>query len=156
MNAVRFTINYYFRAALISYIFTTTHHQIGMKTAYKFRLYPTRQQEAQLDLTLETCRHLYNTALVDRRNAYEVEGISRSYEDQAAMLTAEKKNGNFKGVFSQVLQDVLIGLTQLDLIAISSRGMNIQSNGITHDSALRFKPSCSSSKPFYFQPKKSP
>jgi putative transposase len=60
-----------------------------------------------LDLVLETCRHLYNVALADRKNAYEVEGISRSYEDQAAMLTAEKKNGNFKGIFSQVLQDVL-------------------------------------------------
>ena len=60
-----------------------------------------------LDLTLETCRHLYNLALADRKNAYEVEGISRTYEDQAAMLTVEKKEGNFKGVFSQVLQDVL-------------------------------------------------
>ena len=78
-----------------------------MKTAYKFRLYPNKLQEAQLDLTLDTCRHLYNTALADRKNAYETEGISRSYEDQAAMLTAEKKEGNFKGVFSQVLQDVL-------------------------------------------------
>jgi putative transposase len=60
-----------------------------------------------LDLTLETCRYLYNLALADRKNAYEVEGISRTYEDQAAILTIEKKNGNFKGVFSQVLQDVL-------------------------------------------------
>ncbi len=89
-----------------------------MKTAYKFRMYPNKQQEAQLDLTLETCRHLYNLALADRKNAYEVEGISRSYEDQAAMLTVERKNGNFKGVFfpgasgcpekaGQVLQSVL-------------------------------------------------
>jgi putative transposase len=78
-----------------------------MKAAYKFRLYPNKQQEAQLDLTLENCRHLYNLALADRKNAYEVEGISRTYEDQAAMLTAEKKGGNFRGVFSQVLQDVL-------------------------------------------------
>ncbi len=78
-----------------------------MKTACKFRMYPNRRQEAQLELTLDTCRHLYNLALADRKNAYEVEGISRSYEDQAAMLTAEKNDGNFKGVFSQVLQDVL-------------------------------------------------
>jgi len=78
-----------------------------MKTAYKFRMYPNRQQEAQLELTLGTCRHLYNLALADRKNAYEVKGISRTYEDQAAMLVAEKKDGNFKGVFSQVLQDVL-------------------------------------------------
>jgi putative transposase len=78
-----------------------------MKTAYKFRMYPNRQQEVQLELTLDTCRHLYNTALADRKNAYEVDGISRTYEDQAARLVAEKKDGNFKGVFSQVLQDVL-------------------------------------------------
>ena len=46
--------------------------------------------------------------LEDRKVAYEAECISRSYEDQAAMLTAEKKaNPNFKVVFSQVLQDVL-------------------------------------------------
>lgn len=78
-----------------------------MKTAYKFRLYPNKLQEAQLDLTLDTCRHLYNTALADRKNAYEAEGINRGYEDQAAMLVSEKKEGKFKGVFSQVLQDVL-------------------------------------------------
>ena len=78
-----------------------------MKTACKFRMYPNRQQEAQLELTLDTCRYLYNLALADRKNAYETEDISRSYEDQAAMLVAEKKDGNFKGVFSQVLQDVL-------------------------------------------------
>ena len=47
-------------------------------------------------------------ALEDRKVAYEAECIFRSYEDQAAMLTAEKKaNPNFKVVFSQVLQDVL-------------------------------------------------
>jgi putative transposase len=47
-------------------------------------------------------------ALEDRTVTYETEGLSRSYEDQAAMLTAEKKiNPNLKAVFSQVLQDTL-------------------------------------------------
>jgi len=79
-----------------------------MKTAYKFRMYPNKQQEAMLDVTLETCRHLYNTALADRKNTYELGGISRSYEDQAAILTLEKKDNPYlKGVFSQVPQDVL-------------------------------------------------
>jgi len=78
-----------------------------MKTAYKFRFYPTRQQEAILDLTLETCRRLYNIALADRKKAYEVEGISRTYEAQAAMLTAERKNGNYQGIYAHSLQDVL-------------------------------------------------
>jgi putative transposase len=75
-----------------------------VKIAYKFRMYPTRQQEAMLDLTLETCRNLYNLALADRKNAYEVEGISRTYEDQAAMLTAERKNGNFNGIYAHCLR----------------------------------------------------
>jgi putative transposase len=78
-----------------------------MKTAYKFRMYPNKQQEASLGLTLDTCRHLYDQALADRKNAYEQESIIRTYEDQATRLVAEKKDGNFKGVFSQVLQDVL-------------------------------------------------
>jgi putative transposase len=78
----------------------------NMKTAYKFRIYPNRKQQAQLDVTLETCRHLYNTALADRKNCYELEGIRRSYEDQAATLTLEKKEGKWQ-IFSQVSQDVL-------------------------------------------------
>ncbi len=78
-----------------------------MKTAYKFRMYPTKQQEAMLDLTLETCRHLYNLALADRKTAYEVEGVSRTYEDQAAMFTAERKNGNFSGIYAHCLQDAI-------------------------------------------------
>ncbi len=78
-----------------------------MRTAYKFRMYPNRQQEAMLELTLETCRYLYNMALADRKNAYETEGIRRSYEDQAAMLTVERNNGNFKSIYAHCLQDVL-------------------------------------------------
>jgi putative transposase len=78
-----------------------------MKTAYKFRMCPNKQQEAMLDLTLETCRQLYNLALADRKNAYEVEGISRTYEDQAAMLTVERKSGNFNSIYAHCLQDVL-------------------------------------------------
>lgn len=61
-----------------------------MKTACKFRLYPNSQRETQLDLTPETRMYLWNTALDARKNAYEVEGISRSYENQAAMLTFQK------------------------------------------------------------------
>jgi putative transposase len=78
-----------------------------MKTAYKFRMYPNRQQVAQLELTLDTCRYLYNLALADRKNVYETDGIGQSYEDQAAKLTIERKNGNFNGIYAHCLQDVL-------------------------------------------------
>jgi putative transposase len=79
-----------------------------MKTAYKFRLYPNMQQEAQLALTLDTCRHLWNKALADRKNAWEHDGITRSYEDQVALLVFEKQlNPYLNAVHSQVEQDVL-------------------------------------------------
>src|SRR5512136_498857 len=79
-----------------------------MKRAYKFRLYPTKQQEATLEDTLDTCRHLWNLALEDRRIHYKEAGKSRSYEDQAALLLIEKLNNpDFSQVYSQVLQDVL-------------------------------------------------
>jgi putative transposase len=71
-------------------------------------MYPNKQQTAMLDLTLETCRNLYNLALADRKNAWEQEGVSRSYYDQSAMLTNEKKNRySWQTVFAQVLQNVL-------------------------------------------------
>ena len=79
-----------------------------MKTAYKFRLYPNKEQDAQLALTLETCRHLWNKALADRKNAWERDGITRSYEDQAALLVFEKQSNPYlNAVHSQVEQDVL-------------------------------------------------
>ena len=79
-----------------------------MKRAYKFRLYPTRQQEATLEDTLDTCRLLWNLALEDRRIHFKETGKSRSYEDQAALLIIEKLNNPaFNQVHSQVLQDVL-------------------------------------------------
>ncbi|MGD0953338.1 MAG: RNA-guided endonuclease TnpB family protein [Methanotrichaceae archaeon] len=79
-----------------------------MKRAYKFRMYPNRQQQAVLDVTLETCRHIWNIALEDRRETWKQEGISRSYEDQANLLTVEKKqNPELLSPHSQVLQDVL-------------------------------------------------
>jgi len=79
-----------------------------MRTAYKFRMYPNKQQEAQLVATLEICRDLWNNALADRKAAWEKEGKSRSYEDQAYILTREKqRNPELKTVHAHVLQDVL-------------------------------------------------
>jgi len=79
-----------------------------MRTAYKFRIYPNKQQSATLDMILEACRHLWNNALEDRKVNWELNGITRSYEDQAAILTGEKKrNAELYSVGAHVLQDVL-------------------------------------------------
>jgi putative transposase len=71
-------------------------------------MYPNKQQTAMLDLTLETCRNLYNLALADRKNAWKKEKISRTYNQQSILLTSEKKsNEKLSFVYAQVLQNVL-------------------------------------------------
>jgi hypothetical protein len=44
--------------------------------AYKYRLYPSRPQQRQLEVTLETARRWYNDYLAQRRAAYELAGWS--------------------------------------------------------------------------------
>ncbi|WAM22659.1 MAG: transposase (plasmid) [Candidatus Methanoperedens sp.] len=90
-----------------------------MKKAYKFRIYPNRNQEAKMFKTLNTCRHLYNDALQERRKQAELNRLQREfdvfpwgkpdwirYEDQQNDLPAMKTLSQ-KEVFSQVLQNVL-------------------------------------------------
>ncbi len=70
---------------------------------YKFRIYPNESQKEKLESTLGTCRHLYNTALEQRKTAYKRCQISLNYYDQAKEL----KDLEIKHIHSQVLQDVL-------------------------------------------------
>ena len=80
-----------------------------MLKTYKYRLYPTRKQTEKLNWTLDTCRILYNSALVDRKNSYEQTGESLSYSKQAGILKHDKLIIPYlKDIHSQVLQDVLI------------------------------------------------
>lgn len=76
--------------------------------AFKYRLYPNRAQEAALDTTLWLCRDLYNAGLKERREAYRKRGVTIGYYEQKRSLT-EVKDGcpEYKGVHSQVLQDVI-------------------------------------------------
>ena len=79
-----------------------------MRSAYKFRIYPNQKQVAELEDTLEICRNLWNTALADRKAAWEKRGETRSYEDQAYILVREKqRDSDLRKVHSHVLQDVL-------------------------------------------------
>lgn len=86
--------------------------QLGMRTrmrkTYKYRLYPSKTQEAKLLAALEVCRILYNSCLVDRKNHYEFTGKGLSRIQQQRILAADKKRVLLlKEVHSQVLQDVL-------------------------------------------------
>lgn len=90
-----------------------------MKKAYGFRIYPNKNQEVMLIRTLDTCRHLYNDALAERKRQIELNRLRRDfqvfpwgkpewirYEDQANYLSA-CKNSFQREVHSQVLQNVL-------------------------------------------------
>jgi len=90
-----------------------------MKKAYMFRIYPTKNQKVTMVRTLNTCRHLYNGALSERKRQIELNRLRRnfqvfpwgkpdwvSYEDQANEL-ATCKDSFQKEVHSQVLQNVL-------------------------------------------------
>ena len=80
----------------------------SMRHTYKFRLCPTKGQRWILEQTLDTCRHLYNNSLDDRKFVYDNSGESISYHDQAVALPLEKDRDPFLcKVHSQVLQDVL-------------------------------------------------
>jgi len=90
-----------------------------MRKAYQFRIYPGRKQEAVMNRTLSTCRHLYNDALSERKEQATLNRLKKQfdvfpwgkpewifYEDQANGLS-ESKTDFQKQVFSQVLQNVL-------------------------------------------------
>ena len=77
-----------------------------MKT-YKYRIYPTKAQETQLNQQLELCRWVYNKTLEMRKNSYEQDGVSLSYYDTKKMLPLWKADKpDLKRVHSMVLQDV--------------------------------------------------
>jgi putative transposase len=79
--------------------------------AFKYRIYPTSKQEKRLEETLTTCRHLYNTALDQRRDIYKQTKKSLSYVEQANSLSKNKNSYQIQ-VYSQVLQSTLKRLDQ--------------------------------------------
>ncbi len=83
-----------------------------MKKAFKYRLYPTKQQKEILFWTLARCRELYNAALAERKEAYRMRGVSISYYEQKRDLPEIKAEirEEYQQIHSQVLQDVLLRL----------------------------------------------
>lgn len=75
---------------------------------YKFRIYPTKAQEAALTRCLSLCRIYYNSALADRKNHYlsNKSSLTRS-KQQSTLKTDKGRHPELKEVHSQVLQEVL-------------------------------------------------
>ncbi|MCW5968713.1 MAG: transposase [Blastocatellales bacterium] len=78
-----------------------------MRKAYRYRLYPTKQQAEFLDGQLaEACR-LYNAAVQERRDAYGISGRSLNYYDQANQLKEIRAAGDLRLENFSCCQDVL-------------------------------------------------
>src|SRR5882724_10192817 len=77
-------------------------------TMYLYRLYPTKEQSGKLEWILRRCKELYNAALEERTAAYNLCGVSVTYEMQCAQLPDIKEDRpEYQEIYSQVLQDVL-------------------------------------------------
>ena len=90
-----------------------------MIKSFQFRIYPTKNQKVKLISTLNTCRHLYNNALTERKYQAKFNKLVSdwqlfpwgtpkwiNYYDQQNELSKHKSDYQ-KQVHSQVLQNVL-------------------------------------------------
>ena len=82
-----------------------------MRKTFKYRLYPTKQQQRLLDQQLEECRWLYNRLLAERKQAWEErQEAVRLYDQQATLPALKAERLPLAGVHSQVLQNVAVRL----------------------------------------------
>jgi putative transposase len=80
-----------------------------MLRAFKYRLFPNRQQQRLLEQQLEECRWLYNHLLAERRDAWEQRQESLRYYDQAMTLPILKATRpELAQVNAQALQNVAV------------------------------------------------
>jgi putative transposase len=83
--------------------------EVAMRVSFKYRLSPNTTTEKKLFFVLNRCRELYNAGLQERKDAYRMAGVSRSYYDQAMQLTSIKHDlrPEYQEIGAHVLQDVL-------------------------------------------------
>ena len=76
-----------------------------MEKAFKYRMYPNREQRILLAKTFGCTRFVYNHYLAKRRDAYEKDGITLNYSACAKDLVSLKKEYEWlKEVDSVALQ----------------------------------------------------
>jgi putative transposase len=77
--------------------------------AFKYRLYPNKQQQRLLERQIQECRWLYNHLLAERRDAWQGRQESLRYYDQAMSLPALKaERPSLAEVNAQALQNVAV------------------------------------------------
>jgi len=78
-----------------------------MIKTYKYRLYPNKKTQRDLNKTLDICRFTYNNILQNKIEIYKKENKTPSCFDINKILTEQKKtNEDLKKVYSQTLQNV--------------------------------------------------
>ena len=83
-----------------------------MVRVYRYRIYPTRAQDAALRETLYRLRELYNAALQHRRDAYRKSGATVSAYDQMRELAGVREvRPEYASIHTHLLQDAI---TRLD------------------------------------------
>jgi putative transposase len=76
---------------------------------FKYRLYPTKQQQRLLEQQLEECRWLYNHLLAERRDAWEQrQEWVRLFDQQATLPALKVERPTLASVQSQALQNVAV------------------------------------------------
>ncbi len=82
-----------------------------MLATFKFRLYPSKNQERLLEQAIETCRRWYNICLAERKEAWENERRTVGKFEQLAKIKDYRKENQFAAqVHSHVLQVVTTDL----------------------------------------------
>jgi putative transposase len=79
--------------------------------AFVFRLYPSESQRRRLESVRETCRHFYNDLLRERKDAYELHGLSITKTEQLRKVKVEKDTSPYAlDIHSHILQNVVADL----------------------------------------------
>ena len=78
-----------------------------MKKAFKYRLFTSKKQSEDLSFQLSEAARLYNAALQERRDAYQINKKSLNYYDQANQLKEIRANGDLSLANFSCCQDIL-------------------------------------------------
>jgi len=62
-----------------------------LNKAFRYLLYPNREQAEAMASLLNTHRHLYNSALAERKSSYETQKRTVGYQEQSAHLKTSRK-----------------------------------------------------------------
>jgi putative transposase len=83
--------------------------QQSVHKTYKYKLKPTPDQERILGRVLMLCRHVYNAAIGERREAWRSRGVSVTcYQQKAELPGIKEAMPEYAEIHSQVLQNVVL------------------------------------------------